>query len=73
MNKFAKIKEWMPEHGGAVFPSWASWVAFKFKHREELINSGAVIIRRGTGGDLLNTELFEQVIEDILFRESKAA
>ena len=69
---FRKAREWVSERGGDIFPTLGSLEWFIRTHRHELIRSGQLIVRRGSGGTLIGPE-FDRVALQIIQRESAAA
>lgn len=67
-----RAREWRAQHGGAVFPTNASFEWFTRNHRAELVASGQYIPRPGSGGSLVGPG-FESVVLAIIRREARAA
>lgn len=65
---FRRVRDWVAESGGDLFPTVSSFDWFLRQHRAELLRSGQVIVRRGNVGTLVGPE-FEQVALGILQRE----
>lgn len=66
---YRKVRDWVAECGGDLFPTIGSFEWFVRLHRDELLRSGELIIRRGTGGSLVGPN-FDRVAIAILQRES---
>ena len=60
---FMRAPNWVKDNGGDMFPTPSSWDWFKRKHKDELIASGELISRRGTGGDLVGPRIGEVAVE----------
>lgn len=69
---FKRARDWVAEEGGGIFPKYSSFEWFKRQHREELIQSGELITRRGTGGDLVGPN-FGRLAVEILQRDQQGA
>jgi len=72
LRKFKKVKEWRRERAASLFCTDASWEWFKRKNHTELVESGALIVRRGRAGDLVDSDAIGRVVQTILVRESLA-
>lgn len=71
---FIPLREWAVQHGGATFPTFPTFSSLEWfmrNHRPRLVQSGQLIIRRGSAGSLVGPG-FERVVLDILREESKA-
>ena len=66
---YQSMNRWLKEHSGDVFPNTTSAEWFIRNHRQELVQSGELIARRGSAGNLVGPG-FERVVLDILRRES---
>jgi hypothetical protein len=71
-SDFRRARDWVREEGGGIFPTFSAFEWFKRKHRAELIESGELITRRGTGGDLVGPGFGRKAVE-ILQREQQGA
>ncbi|HPE80182.1 MAG TPA: hypothetical protein PKZ35_09245 [Gammaproteobacteria bacterium] len=67
---FRKHRDWVAEHGGDLFPTIGAFEWFVRQHRQELINSGELIVRRGPGGTLVGPN-FGRLAITIVQRESR--
>jgi len=67
---FQRARDWVAQEGGAIFPTFGAYEWFKRNHRDELIQSGELITRRGTGGDLVGPN-FGGLAVAILQREQR--
>jgi len=68
---FIPLREWAAQHGGATFPTYSSLEWFLRNHRPRLVESGQLILRKGSAGSLVGPG-FERVVLDILREESAA-
>ena len=68
---YMRARTWVAQNGGDLFPTFGSLEWFIRQHREELIRSGEMIVRRGPGGILIGPN-FGRVAVDILKREQVA-
>lgn len=50
---YRKARDWVADNGGDMFPTFSSFEWFVRMHRDELLRSGELIIRRGSGGTLV--------------------
>lgn len=50
---FKKARDWVAKEGGEFFPTFSAFEWFVRRNRAELVASGEVIVRRGTGGTLV--------------------
>ena len=69
---FRRARDWVAQEGGAIFPTFGAYEWFKRNHRDELIQSGELITRRGAGGDLVGPN-FGCLAVEILQREQRGA
>ena len=69
LDQYRQRRAWLREHPNPIFGSDASLDWFLRQHRDELLASGEVIIRRGSVGILLGPG-FERKALEILRRES---
>lgn len=65
---FRKAREWVADCGGDLFPTFGSFEWFIRLHRDELLRSGELIVRRGSGGSLVGPN-FGKVAIRILQQE----
>lgn len=65
---YRPLRDWVADCGGQTFPTFASAEWFIRRNRDRLIQSGQLIIRKGSAGSLVGPE-FDSVVLDIL-RES---
>ena len=70
LNEFVPITRWVESQGGYVFPTKSSTEWFIRTHKDELIESGVLILRRGSGGSLIGPR-FGEVSIAIMQRESR--
>jgi len=66
---FRKAREWVADCGGDLFPTFGSFEWFVRLHRDELLRSGELIVRRGSAGSLVGPN-FDKVAIGILQRET---
>lgn len=71
LKDFVLARPWVSEHGGYVFPSYDSFAWFIRKHREELIQSGQYLPRKGSAGALIGPH-FAELAFQIISRECRA-
>lgn len=69
---FRKYRNWVAEQGGDIFPTVGSFEWFVRQHRDELMASGELIIRRGSGGSLVGPN-FGRLAIAILQRQARSA
>lgn len=67
---FRRSRNWVAEFGGDLFPTHSSFEWFVRQHRQELIESGELIIRRGRAGALVGPN-FGQIAVAILQRQTR--
>jgi len=67
---YLKHRDWVAEHGGAMFPTVGALEWFVRNHRQELIESGELIVRRGPGGTLVGPG-FGRLAVEIVQREAQ--
>jgi hypothetical protein len=72
-SDFVRARDWVPEKGGDTFPTQSSFEWFVRQHRAELMASGEVIVRRGTGGTLVGPGFGELAIAIMQRKQSGAA
>lgn len=70
LGDYRKARDWVDEHGGDVFPSFASFEWFVRKHRDELVGSQQYLPRKGSAGALVGPEI-DQVVMRIMSRECR--
>ena len=58
--------------GGKVFTTGGSVLWFTRKHKKRLVDKGALILRKGPGGHLVNAPRFESEALQIMREESTA-
>lgn len=63
--------EWRKEEGRVLFKTDSALEWFVRRHRTELVARGAMILRGGPGGSLVKVGFIDQVILEILSRESE--
>ncbi len=63
VTQYRKFRTWIAEQGGDLFPTVGSFEWFVRCHRDELIESGELIIRRGPAGTLVGPGFGRLVIE----------
>ena len=71
LTDFHTLRDWVDAHGGAIFPTFSSAEWFIRTHRPRLVESGQLILRKGSAGSLVGPG-FERVVLDILREESAA-
>jgi hypothetical protein len=73
LGQLMRTRSWRNDHGSAVFATDSSWAWFKRTHRARLISEGALIVRRGRAGDLVNIDLIGGVVASILMEQSTSS
>ena len=68
ITEYSSARSWVDERGGSVFPSIDSFAWFVRKHRDELVQSGQYLPRKGSAGALVGPRI-EEVVINILTRE----
>lgn len=68
LTDYIKSSEYVEKHGGAFFPTRASFDWMIKKHREELVARGAVILGRGRSGTLVHPPKMNQAALDFRTR-----
>lgn len=71
IGDYLRPRDWVVKHGGSAFPTLGSFEWFVRQHRAELVDSGALIVRRGARGSLVGPN-FGCVAAEILLRKSRA-
>lgn len=69
LGQYRRARKWQRDNPSDIFPTWATLEWFIRQHRQELIASGQLIVRRGSSGTLLGPQ-FEHVVLDIMRRRS---
>lgn len=69
IRAYLRSREWVEQHGGSVFRTHGAFEWFVRQHRDELLASGELIVRKGAGGTLIGPR-FGEVVAEILRRES---
>lgn len=69
---YRRHRNWVAEYGGDLFPTLGSFEWFVRQHRDELVASGELIIRRGSGGSLVGPN-FGRLAVAILQRQARSA
>jgi len=72
LSRFKRAQEWRLDQASSFFKTDGAWEFFKRRHRRELMESGALIVRLGRSGDLVDSEAIGGVVQTILLRESLA-
>lgn len=67
LAKYQPAKTWWQENATGI----GNWEWFKRQHLKELVESGALIIRRGRAGDLVHTDRIVPAVQKILEAESR--
>jgi len=67
---FMTHRAWVADRGGELFSTFSSAEWFIRLHRQRLVESGQLIIRRGSGGSLVGPR-FDAVVLQILREESE--
>lgn len=70
--EYLRYRDWVAQQGGAVFPTVGSFEWFIRRHRDELIQSGELIVRRGPGGTLVGPG-FGRLAVAIMRREAEVS
>ena len=68
---YTSVGDWLDRHAGPFFETRSALDWFIKRHREELIELGALIPRAGRSGSLVSTEEFPKAVITILKREAK--
>ena len=66
---YRPLRDWVADCGGRTFPTFSSAEWFIRRNRDRLIQSGQLIIRKGSAGSLVGPD-FDAVVLDILRDES---
>ena len=67
---YTSVADWQQREAGAFFETRASVDWFIKRHRQELVEIGALIPRAGRAGSLINRELFPKAVLAILRRSA---
>jgi hypothetical protein len=70
LRQLKKAKDWRREDAADIFGTDGSWQWFKRIHYRELVESGAVIVRSGRPGDLIDLSRIGPVVREILHKKS---
>ena len=57
LSSFRPWREWVADDGGDVFPTLSSFEWFTRQHRARLVESGQLILRPGSAGNLVGPNL----------------
>ena len=71
LQSYVSVGEFLDRHAGAFFQTRSSLDWFIKRHREELVEIGALIPRAGRSGSLVSTEQFPKAVITILKREAQ--
>lgn len=66
---YRPLRDWVADRGGSAFPTFSSAEWFIRRNRDRLVQSGQLIIRKGSAGSLVGPS-FDAVVLDILRDES---
>lgn len=66
---YRPLRDWVADRGGSAFPTFSSAEWFIRRNRDRLVQSGQLIIRKGSAGSLVGPG-FDAVVLDILRDES---
>lgn len=72
LKQFTTVGDWQDRFAGPFFETRSSLDWFLKRHRNELVELGALLPRAGRSGSLISTELFPKAVIKILRREAKA-
>lgn len=72
VQDFTPLREWIVDSGGPAFKTFSAAEWFIRRHRQELVESGQFIIRKGSAGSLVGPG-FGALVLEILRRESREA
>lgn len=70
---FCRVSVWLAGSGGGLFPTRSSFEWFKREHRDELIESGQLILGRGRRPDIVGPDIERLAVEILRREQSKAA
>lgn len=68
LSKYQSPEEWRERNGAGLFKTKSSLDWFIKTNRAELVNSGALIPRKGRAGSVVNMEVMGVTVETILTR-----
>lgn len=71
LRKYKRVKDWRREDAPELFSTDGSLDWFTRTHRNELIESGALIVRAGRAGNLVHVDRIGPVVQRILEAESR--
>jgi hypothetical protein len=71
LQQFVGVGEWLDHNVNPFFQTRAALDWFIKRHREELVEQGALIPRAGRNGSLLHSQLFPRLVISILKREAQ--
>lgn len=72
LSDWTTARDWVKQEGGKVFPTFASLEWFIRRHRQRIIESGQLIVRKGSAGSLVGPG-FARVVLEIMREESARA
>ena len=72
LGQYTTAGNWLDLNVQPFFETRSSLDWFLKRHREELVELGALIPRAGRSGSLISTELFPKAVVTILKREAQA-
>jgi hypothetical protein len=68
--RYASVSDWLKRHAKPFFTSRGSIDWFIKTHRAELVKGGALIVREGRHGSIVEIDKFSQAVIDIFSRRS---
>lgn len=71
-SQLKKAKDWRREDAAHIFATDGSWDWFERMHRQELVKSGALILRIGRSGNLANPSIMNVIVPELLHKDSLA-
>lgn len=70
LSDFVPSRDWVVDHGGALFQTFSSFEFFVRKHRKRLVDSGQLILGGGRARNLIGPGMASVVLE--IIREESA-
>ncbi len=67
---YTTVSDWLDHYAGPFFETRSSFDWFVKRHRDELVESDALIVRQGRAGSLVSKEKFPRAVVAILRREA---
>ncbi len=69
-HQLKRAKDWRRDDAADIFGTDGSWNWFKRLHYRELVESGALVVRIGRAGDLIDLGRIGPVVREILHKRS---